>query len=65
MSKGTWYPLCRPDDERIKIRRTEGIYLYDTRGKEYIDANSGLWNVPLGYSNQHIMEQLAGQLQKV
>lgn len=51
MNDRTWYPLCRPDDERIKIKRTEGIYLYDTRGKEYIDANSGLWNVPLGYSN--------------
>lgn len=65
MSKATWYPLCRPDDERIKIRRTEGIYLYDTRGKEYLDANSGLWNVPLGYSNPRLKDALIGQLEKV
>lgn len=65
MSKATWYPLCRPDDERIKIRRTEGIYLYDTRGKEYLDANSGLWNVPLGYSNPSLKDALIGQLEKV
>lgn len=65
MNNRTWYPLCRPDDERIKIKRTEGIYLYDTRGKEYLDANSGLWNVPLGYSNQHLKEKLANQIEKV
>lgn len=51
MNNDTWYPLCRPDDGRIQIRSAEGIYLYDIRGKKYIDANSGLWNVPLGYSN--------------
>lgn len=65
MNNSTWYPLCRPDDERIKIKRTEGIYLYDTRGKEYIDANSGLWNAPLGYSNRNLKDRLREQLDKV
>lgn len=65
MNNNTWYPLCRPDDERIKIKRTEGIYLYDTRGKEYIDANSGLWNAPLGYSNPALKSAFLEQLDKV
>lgn len=65
MNNDTWYPLCRPDDGRIQIRSAEGIYLYDIRGKKYIDANSGLWNVPLGYSNVSLKDKLVEQLDKI
>lgn len=65
MSRDIWYPLSKPEDERITIRKAEGIYLYDNRGKRYMDANSGLWNVPLGYSNLAVRQQVAEQLQQV
>ena len=64
MSKSVWYPLSRPEEDKIKIGKAQGIHLYDTRNKEYIDANSGLWNVPLGYSNEAIKAVLREQVEK-
>ncbi|MCR5194720.1 MAG: aspartate aminotransferase family protein [Pseudobutyrivibrio sp.] len=64
MSKAVWYPLSTPEEDKIKIDRAEGIHLFDKRQKEYIDANSGLWNVPLGYSNEAIKKALYTQVEK-
>lgn len=33
--------------------------------KKYLDANSGLWNMPLGYSNTSIKEAVKQQMEKV
>lgn len=65
LNSNIWLPLCRPDDEKIKITSGERIYLTDIRGKTYIDANSGLWNVPLGYSNAAIKKEITNQLEKI
>ena len=65
MGNNIWLPLCRPDDEKIKIVSGDRIYLTDVRGKTYIDANSGLWNVPLGYSNPDIKSYITAQLDKI
>ena len=45
--------------------RGEGIYIYDEHGKRYIDAISGLWNMPLGYNNQLINDSIMKQLEKL
>ena len=42
--------------------RGEGIYLFDDKGKKYIDTISGLWNVPIGYSNDAINKAVITQL---
>lgn len=47
------------------IVRGEGIYIQDIQGKVYIDGNSGLWNVSLGYSNSKIKEAIINQLDKI
>lgn len=62
MSENVWYPLSRPGFDKICIKSAEGIYLYDNRGKAYIDANSGLWNVSLGYGNEAVNERIREQL---
>lgn len=62
MSENVWYPLSSPGASKIPIKSAEGIYLYDRRGKEYMDANSGLWNVPLGYRNENIIRKIQEQL---
>lgn len=64
MSENVWYPLSRPSSDKICIRSAEGIHLYDNRGKEYIDANSGLWNVSLGYGNEAIIARIQEQLKQ-
>lgn len=39
--------------------------MYDNRGRKYIDANSGLWNVSLGYNNKTIEKAIIEQMNKV
>ena len=36
----------------IVIDRAEGIYMWDTDGKRYIDGCSGLLNINIGHSNR-------------
>lgn len=64
MSENIWYPLSKPNSQKIFIKDAQGIYLYDNRGKEYIDANSGLWNVSLGYGNTAVNNKIQEQLEQ-
>lgn len=49
----------------ITLERGEGVYLYDTDGKEYLDFGSGIGVMSLGYHNQELEEALEGQLEKL
>jgi adenosylmethionine-8-amino-7-oxononanoate aminotransferase len=44
------------------IARGEGIYVYDVHGNRYIEGNSGLWNIVLGYSEMRLVEAAYRQL---
>lgn len=46
----------------LMIERGEGIYVYDSEGKEYIEAMSGLWSVALGFSNDRLIKAAENQL---
>ncbi|AUF98947.1 aspartate aminotransferase family protein [Pseudomonas sp. 02C 26] len=46
----------------LMIERGEGIYVYDTDGKEYIEAMSGLWSVALGFSEERLVKAAETQL---
>jgi taurine---2-oxoglutarate transaminase len=47
------------------IDRAEGIYLWDTNGKRYIDFSSQLINVNIGHGNKKVNEAIMAQLNKV
>ena len=51
-----WYPT---------IDRGEGIYLYDTSGKRYVDACAGAVVVSIGHGVREVVEVMAKQAQKV
>ena len=38
------------------VERGEGIYIYDDQGRRYLEGNSGLWNVVLGFDNPALIE---------
>ena len=40
------------------IDRGEGIHLYDTAGKRYIDGAGGVFVTNLGHGNQQVIEAL-------
>ncbi len=51
--------------EWSKISHGEGIYLFDTEGKRYLDACAGVHVVSIGHGVKEIAEAMAEQAEKV
>ena len=47
------------------IERGQGVYIYDTDGKPYIEGMAGLWCTALGYGNEELVEAAAAQMRKL
>ena len=47
------------------IERGEGVFVYDTEGKSYIEGMAGLWCTALGYGNEELVEAAAAQMRKL
>ncbi|MCS6927643.1 MAG: aspartate aminotransferase family protein [Candidatus Binatia bacterium] len=43
----------------------QGIYLWDTEGKRYIDALASLWNVHVGHGRKEIARAVAAQMNQL
>ena len=54
-----------PTPERPMVERGEGIYLWDTDGKRYIDASSGPQTTNLGHGNKRVLAAMQAQAEKV
>lgn len=52
-------------EDYVEVVESEGIILKDSRGKEYKDFISGLWNMPLGYSNEKVKNSIKDQLDRL
>ena len=53
----TGHKLLIPD-----IVDSDGIYLFDAKGKQYMDLESGVWCTSLGYKNQRINTAIRDQI---
>ncbi len=53
----TGHKLLIPD-----IVDSDGIYLFDAKGKQYIDLESGVWCASLGHKNQRINNAIRDQM---
>ncbi len=49
----------------VIIERGQGVYVYDTEGKGYIEGMAGLWCTALGYGNEELVEAAAAQMRKL
>ncbi|MEO9170530.1 MAG: aminotransferase class III-fold pyridoxal phosphate-dependent enzyme [Candidatus Baltobacteraceae bacterium] len=47
------------------IDRAQGVYLYDTDGKRYLDLSAGLVAVNLGHGNAHVADAIAAQAKRL
>ncbi|MGB6241893.1 MAG: aspartate aminotransferase family protein [Castellaniella sp.] len=45
--------------------RGNGIYVYDTAGKEYIEGMAGLWSVAVGFSEPRLAQVAYEQMQRL
>jgi len=61
---GNWAELAEKQGLHV-FERGEGIYLYDTLGKQWIDGIAGLWVVNAGHGRREIGEAMAEQAGKV
>ncbi|MFW8636757.1 aminotransferase [Cribrihabitans pelagius] len=48
--------------EQLCLERGEGIYVYDSDGKQYIEGLAGLWCTSLGYDNTEVIQAITDQL---
>ena len=47
------------------LNEGRGIYLYDDKGKRYIEGLAGLWCTALGYGNEELIDAAAGAMRKL
>ena len=53
------------DSGPLIIERGQGVIVYDTDGKPYIEGMAGLWCTALGYGNEELVETAAAQMRKL
>ncbi len=60
------HPVSNLKDMRehgpLILAQGEGVYLWDTDGKQYIDAFAGLWNVNVGHGRKVLADAAAEQI---
>ncbi|ESR27081.1 aspartate aminotransferase family protein [Lutibaculum baratangense] len=49
----------------LVLERGQGIRVYDSNGKDYIEGLAGLWCTSLGYGNEELVEAAAAQMRKL
>jgi 4-aminobutyrate---pyruvate transaminase len=49
----------------LVLDRAEGVYIYDTSGKRYIEGMAGLWCTGLGYGNEELIQAATEQMRKL
>ncbi|WP_170912712.1 aminotransferase class III-fold pyridoxal phosphate-dependent enzyme [Xanthomonas axonopodis] len=65
LTRSVWPPFNSDagyDEISLRIRSGKDAYLEDYYGSLLFDGISGLWNVPLGYSNELVKEAIRSQL---
>jgi len=48
---------------QTKFCQGEGVYLYDDKGKKYLEGMAGLWCTSLGYRNEELIETARKQME--
>ena len=49
----------------LVIERGEGVFVFDTHGKPYIDGMAGLWCTALGHGNEELIEAATQQMRRL
>jgi 4-aminobutyrate---pyruvate transaminase len=53
------------DSGPLVIERGQGVHVYDSDGKAYLESMAGLWCTALGYGNEELVEAAASQMRKL
>ena len=56
---------CNYETINPNIISADNCRIFDESGKEYIDFESGIWSVPLGYGNKQVNDAMIKQLSQI
>ncbi len=60
------YPSTNPAaTEAMVVTHGEGPYIYDNKGKQYLEGMAGLWCTALGYGNEEVIEAATRQMREL
>ena len=62
--EGMWDTVFSDHPFTPILDRAEGIYLYDTEGKRYIDVSGGPMAIGMAHNDKRIAAAMAQQLEK-
>ena len=64
-----WHPMLQhrvlEDRELTVVREAKGTRVFDSEGREYLDAHAGLWNVNVGYGREKIADAVDEQIRRL
>ncbi len=64
-----WHPMADPKSAELSpplvFERAEGVYIYDTEGKRYLDTQGGLWCVNVGHGREEVKQAIAAQMDQL
>jgi len=63
-----WHPFADMGAvarDELLIERGEGVYVYDSEGRRYLDGTASLWYANLGYGRDEIADAVATQMRKL
>ena len=65
VDSGNWVSAVLSRGGLPRVARGEGIYIYDSAGKRYIDASGGPAVYCLGHSHPEVNEAVKRQLDRI
>lgn len=65
IEKGEQYLLHTYNRYPLALDHGDGVYLYDTEGKKYLDFFAGIAVFALGYNNKEFKVQVKAQVDKI
>ena len=63
-----WHPfadMALVRSSEVVIERGEGVWVYDDRGRRYLDGTAALWYSNVGHGRKEIADAIAAQLSRL
>lgn len=57
-----WHSMGCDKVEYMVASKAEGIYIYDERGRQFIDGPGGMWSTNIGYGRKEMADAIAEQV---
>ena len=68
MSSSFWHPFANMgavSGHEFVVDRAEGVWIYDTDGRRYLDGTASLWYCQVGHGRAEIIDAIAAQARRL